>query len=78
MFNKDMLREVRNLYGMTRRELAEKIGLSEVDIFEFEVGHKKPTKATILQYCLLFGVREGYFSQPTRPSNFDMTTVSHL
>lgn len=76
MFNGDILKQLRLLYGMTRKELAIKLDITEQAIWQFEKNEISPKTSVKLKMANLFGVRSDYFSQISFNSNFDMTSVA--
>ncbi|WP_195916565.1 XRE family transcriptional regulator [Streptococcus gordonii] len=76
MFNGDILKQLRLLYGMTRKELATKLDITEQAIWQFEKNEISPKTSVKLKMTNLFGVRSDYFSQMSSNSNFDMTSVA--
>jgi len=76
MFNGERLRQLRLLYGMTRRELATKLDISEQAVWQFERNETIPKALVKLKMANLFGVRLDYFSQVSCDTNFDMTAVA--
>ena len=76
MFNGEILKELRLLYGMTRKELATKLDITEQAVWQFEKNEISPKTSVKLKMTNLFGVRSDYFSQMSSNSNFDMTTVA--
>lgn len=75
MFDGKRLKQVRLIYGMTRKKLADKIQVEEKDVVEFERYSQKPERSTMLRICQLFGVKESYFHQEYG-NNFDMSSAS--
>ena len=76
MFNGDILKQLRLLYGMTRKELAAKLDITEQAVWQFEKNEISPKTSVRLKMTNLFGVRSDYFSQVSSNSNFDMTSVA--
>lgn len=76
MFNGDKLKQLRLLYGMTRKELATRLDITEQAVWQFEKNETSPKTSVKLKMTNLFGVRSDYFSQVTSNSNFDMTSVA--
>ncbi|MFS1664098.1 XRE family transcriptional regulator [Streptococcus sp. zg-JUN1979] len=76
MFNGDILKQLRLLYGMTRKELADKLDITEQAVWQFEKNETSPKTSVRLKMTNLFGVRSDYFSQVSPKSNFDMTSVA--
>lgn len=76
MFNGDKLKQLRLLYGMTRKELATRLDITEQAVWQFEKNETFPKTSVKLKMTNLFGVRSDYFSQVTSNSNFDMTSVA--
>ncbi|MEX2784023.1 XRE family transcriptional regulator [Streptococcus sp. H49] len=76
MFNGDILKQLRLLYGMTRKELATRLDITEQAVWQFEKNETSPKTSVKLKMTNLFGVRSDYFSQVTSNSNFDMTSVA--
>ena len=76
MFNGERLGRLRLLYGMTRRELATKLDVSEQAVWQFERNETIPKAIVKLKMANLFGVRLDYFSQASSDTNFDMTAVA--
>lgn len=76
MFNGDILKQLRLLYGMTRKELATKLDITEQAVWQFEKNETSPKTSVKLKMTNLFGVRSDYFSQVSSNSNFDMTSVA--
>lgn len=76
MFNGDKLKQLRLLYGMTRKELATRLDITEQAVWQFEKNETSPKTSVKLKMTNLFGVRSDYCSQVTSNSNFDMTSVA--
>ncbi|WP_449463555.1 spr1629 family repressor/antitoxin [Streptococcus suis] len=76
MFNGDILKQLRLLYGMTRKELATKLDITEQAVWQFEKNETSPKTSVRLKMTRLFGVRSDYFSQMVSTSNFDMTSIA--
>ncbi len=54
------LREIRKEYGMTMKELADKIGVSESAISQYENGKREPGYETLIKLAGLFNVSADY------------------
>lgn len=53
--------------GLSKRDLAEKVGLSPASITQYEAGRTVPPSATLASLCLACGVPQGYLlSAPSR------------
>lgn len=76
MFNGERLRQLRLLYGMSRRELATKLDISEQAVWQFERNETIPKAVVKLKIANLFGARLDYFSQASSDTSFDMTAVA--
>jgi transcriptional regulator len=76
MFNGDILKQLRLLYGMTRKELATKLDITEQAVWQFEKNETSPKASVKQKMANLFGVRSDYFFQMNSISNFDMTSVA--
>ncbi|MCY7040013.1 XRE family transcriptional regulator [Streptococcus sanguinis] len=76
MFNGDILKQLRLLYGMTRKELATKLDITEQAVWQFEKNETSPKASVKQKMTNLFGVRSDYFFQMNSISNFDMTSVA--
>ena len=76
MFNGEILERLRLLYGMTRKELANKLDITEQAVWQFEKNETSPKTSVKLKMANLFGVRSDYFSQMSSDTNFDMTSVA--
>lgn len=76
MFNGDILKELRLLYGMTRKELATRLNITEQAVWQFEKNETSPKSSVKLKMINIFGVRSDYFYQVIVDSNFDMSSVA--
>ena len=76
MFNGDILKQLRLLYGMTRKELATKLDITEQAVWQFEKNETSPKASVKQKMTNLFGVRSDYFFQMNSISNFYMTSVA--
>lgn len=53
--------EIREETGLSRRELAEKLGCTPTSLWKIENGRVSPKKSTIDKLCALLGVPLAYF-----------------
>lgn len=61
MFVGDSLRNVRIMYGYSRKHLSEKIGVSEQAVWQFENGFSSPKLETLNELKRVFHVKNKYF-----------------
>ncbi len=54
------LRKIRKEYGMTMKDLADKIGVSESAISQYENGKREPGYETLIKLACLFNVSADY------------------
>ncbi|WP_088839002.1 ImmA/IrrE family metallo-endopeptidase [Listeria sp. ILCC792] len=71
MFRGDNLQRVRALYGLSRKELGEKLGVSEQAVWQFENQVTNPKFEIVVELKRLFGVKTQFFLQELKvPSVF--------
>lgn len=61
MFLGENLKNLRILYGYSQKSLAELIGISERDIWQYENGYKNPDFNDVNTLKKVFHVKSGYF-----------------
>lgn len=76
MFNGQVLKELRLLNGLSRSELAKKLGLTEQAIWQFESNTTQPKLETRLQLANQFHVDWTYFELEDEVSNFDTSAIA--
>lgn len=76
MFNGQVLKELRLLNGLSRSELAQKMGLTEQAIWQFESNTTQPKLETRLQLANQFHVDWTYFELEDEVSNFDTSAIA--
>lgn len=59
----DRIREARKASGMTQKQLADKIGVSNTSISNWEKGLSNPDPDTIQHLCWALGVEPNFFFQ---------------
>lgn len=62
MFNPDAFKLIRTLYGLSLDEVAGRIQTTRQYVHAVENGLKQPTDNQISIFCIIFGVKRGYFS----------------
>ena len=75
MFNGQVLKELRLLNGLSRAELAQKMGLTEQAIWQFESNTTQPKLETRLQLAHQFAVDLMYFEQDEEVAHFDTSAI---
>ncbi len=63
MFRGENLQRVRTLYGLSRKELGEKLGVSEQAVWQFENQVTNPKFEIVVELKRLFGVKAQFFLQ---------------
>lgn len=77
MFKGEKLQELRILNGMSREELAEKIGVSEQAIWQFETNKIKPKLSpTIISLAMLYKVDIDFFESSPMASSVERGSIS--
>lgn len=76
MFNGEILKQLRLLYGMSRKDLAEKLNITEQAVWQFEKSSISPKASIKLKMSQIFGVRSDYFSGDRLSNKFDMSLVA--
>ena len=56
----DRLRWLRNRTGLSQADLAEQLGMSEIQVLRYENGKAEPTAETLRKMAKLFGVTSDY------------------
>ena len=54
------LKEQRKLYGMTQREMAEKLGISQPSYIRYEQGTAEPSQENLVKIADIFDVSTDY------------------
>ena len=62
------LRELRDRAALTQAVLAERSGLAEATIRQFESGRREPTYETLVKLARGLGVSLSAFDQPDKPA----------
>ena len=65
---KDRLKELRKALHLTQQKLADKLGVKQNTIAQYEMGRNEPSDAVIVSICREFGVSEDWL----RNGNGDM------
>ena len=65
---KDRLKELRKALHLTQQKLADKLGVKQNTIAQYEMGRNEPSDAVIVSICREFGVPEDWL----RNGNGDM------
>ncbi|MBZ0281782.1 MAG: helix-turn-helix domain-containing protein [Anaerolineae bacterium] len=77
MIDGKRLRELREAYGFSRREFAEKVDIAESQIVRYEIGKNDATGDVLARMATFFGVSTDYLlgltDNPASPIGTDLT-----
>ena len=73
-FNGAKLREKRESYNLSQRQLGEAVGVSESAISTWEKGINQPKVVQFRSLCGYFGVKEEYFKKGEKKNHMENTT----
>lgn len=59
MFN-ERIREARQQCGLTQKQVAEKLGITDNALCQYEKGVREPSISTIIELCKLYDVSADY------------------
>lgn len=60
IFIKERIRQIRDYYGITQKELAAKLGIKQSTVTAYETGVRDPSSQVIKSLCNLFSVNENW------------------
>lgn len=77
MFIGENLTNLRILYGYTRKQLAEKIGITEQGVWQYETGNVSPKLAVVNKLKRIFNVKSKFFYQKEFLEKYRNNVVNH-
>ena len=60
IFIKERIRQIRDYYGITQKELAAKLGIKQNTVTAYETGVREPSAQVIKSLCNLFFINENW------------------
>ena len=63
----ERVRQVREYHGLTQRELAERLGISQAAVYSIESDRLKPAAELVETLAMCTGFLPGFFARPPEP-----------
>ena len=71
IFIKERIRQIRDYYGITQKELADKLGMKLNTVTAYEAGRRVPSLKVVKAMCNAFNIREDWLVHGTGPMMVD-------